>query len=54
MDDYKVLHKPMVTTCNLNKNDDSTTINQSKYQSMIRSLLYLTGSRPNIMHAIGI
>eukprot|EP00253_Pinus_taeda_P014188 PITA_14188 len=40
--------------CNLSTNDESTTVHQPTYRSMIGSLLYLTGTRPNIMHAVGI
>ena len=44
----------MITGCNLSSHDDSPTVNQPEYRSMIGSLLYLTRTRPNIMHAIGI
>jgi hypothetical protein len=44
----------MITGCNLSSNDDSPTVNQPEYRSMIGSLLYLTGTRPDIMHAVGI
>jgi hypothetical protein len=29
-------------------------VNQPEYRSMIGILLYLTGTRPDIMHAVGI
>ena len=45
---------PLVTRCNLSSHDDSPTVNQPEYRSMIGSLLYLTGTRPDIMHAVGI
>eukprot|EP00253_Pinus_taeda_P003359 PITA_03359 len=38
----------------LSSNDESTTVHQPTYRYMIGSLLYLTGTRPDIMHAIGI
>jgi len=44
----------MVTGCNLSQNYDSPSINQPEYRSMIGNFLYLTGTRPNIMHAVGI
>eukprot|EP00253_Pinus_taeda_P026785 PITA_26785 len=40
--------------CSLNSNDESPTVNQPTYRSAIGSLLYLTGTRPDIMHAVGI
>jgi hypothetical protein len=54
MEDCKPVSTPMITGCNLSANDDSPTINQPEYRSMIGSLLYLTGTRPDIMHAVGI
>eukprot|EP00253_Pinus_taeda_P002577 PITA_02577 len=40
--------------CNLSANDESTTVHQPTYRSMVGSLLYVTGTRPDIMHAVGI
>jgi hypothetical protein len=54
MEDCKPVSTPMITGCNLSSNDDSPTVNQPEYRSMIGSLLYLTGTRPDIMHAVGI
>eukprot|EP00253_Pinus_taeda_P027196 PITA_27196 len=54
MEDLKLVCTPMVTGCSLSANDESTTVHQPTYRSMIGSLLYLTGTRPNIMHAAGI
>eukprot|EP00253_Pinus_taeda_P022752 PITA_22752 len=45
---------PMVTGCSLSANDESAAVHQPTYRSMIGSLLYLTGTRPDIMHAVGI
>lgn len=44
----------MVTGCSLSSNDESPIVNQPTYRSMIGSILYLTGTRPNIMHAVEI
>jgi hypothetical protein len=54
MEECKPVSTPMITGCNLSTNDDSPMVNQPKYRSMIGSLLYLTGTRPYIMHAVGI
>ena len=54
MEDCKPVSTPMVTGCNLSSHDDSPMVNQLECRSMIGSLLYLTGTRPNIMHAVGI
>eukprot|EP00253_Pinus_taeda_P021166 PITA_21166 len=53
MEDSKLVCTPMVTRCNLNANDESATVHQPTYKSMIGSLLYLTSTRPDIMHAVG-
>jgi uncharacterized membrane protein YciS (DUF1049 family) len=53
MEDSKPVGTPMVTGCKLSKDDDSPDVDQSSYRSMIGSLLYITTSHPNIMHAIG-
>jgi len=54
MEDSKPVCTPMVTGCSLSSNDESTAVHQPTYRCMIGSLLYLTGTRPDIMHAIGI
>ena len=54
MEDSKPVCTPMVTGCSLHANDESATVHQPTYRSMIGSLLYLTGTRPDIMHAVGI
>jgi len=54
MEDLKPVCTPMVTGCSLNTNDDLAVVHQPTYRSMIGSLLYLTGTRPNIMHVVGI
>eukprot|EP00253_Pinus_taeda_P006440 PITA_06440 len=52
MEDSKPVCTPMVTGCNLSANDELAAVHQPTYRSMIGSLLYLTGTRPNIMHAV--
>eukprot|EP00253_Pinus_taeda_P012101 PITA_12101 len=54
MEDAKPVCTPMVTGCSLSANDESTVVHQPTYRSMIGSLLYLTGTRPDIMHVVGI
>nr|GEW52204.1 hypothetical protein [Tanacetum cinerariifolium] len=41
---------PMATK-HLDANLSGTPVNQTKYRSMVRALMYLTASRPDIMHA---
>jgi hypothetical protein len=53
MEDSKPVGTPMVTGCKLSKDDDSPDVDQSSYRSMIGSLLYITTSRPDIMHVVG-
>eukprot|EP00253_Pinus_taeda_P036405 PITA_36405 len=54
MEGLKPVCTPMVTGCSLSANDESTAVHQPTYRSMIGSLLYLIGIRPDIMHAVGI
>ena len=53
MEDSSPVTTPMVVGCKLRKDDPSLDIDQRTYRSMIRSLLYITASRPDIMEAIG-
>ena len=54
MEDSKPVCTPMVTRCSLSSNYESTTVRQPTYIFMIGSLLYLTSTQPDIMHAVGI
>ena len=54
MEECKPVSTPMIIGCNLSAHDDSPTVNQPEYISMIASLLYLTGTRLDIMHVVGI
>ena len=54
MEYCKPVCTPMMIGCSLSSNDDSPTVNQPKYKSMIGSMLYLIGNKPDIMHAVGI
>ena len=53
MKDSKLVSTPMVTGCKLSIDDLSKDADQRMYRSMIGSLLYVTASRPNVMHAVG-
>ena len=53
MEDCKPVTTPMQTICKLKKGDDSKSIDQRQYRSMIGSLLYVTSSRIDVMHAVG-
>jgi hypothetical protein len=53
MEDSTPMSTPMVTGCKLSKDDDSPDVDQSSYRSMIGSLLYITKSRLDIMHVVG-
>ena len=54
VEECKPVSTPMITGCNISSHDDSPMVNQSEYRSMIGSLIYLTRTRPDIMHAVGI
>jgi hypothetical protein len=53
MEDCKPVITPMQTSCKLSKDDDSKSIDQRKYRSMIGNLLYVTASRPDVMQGVG-
>jgi hypothetical protein len=53
MKDCKPVITPMQTSCNLRKDDDSNSIDQRQYRSMIYSLLYVTSFIPYVMQAVG-
>eukprot|EP00253_Pinus_taeda_P025748 PITA_25748 len=53
MEDSKPVCTLMITGCSLHANDELAAVHQPTYRSMIGSLLYLTGTRPDIMHAVG-
>ena len=54
MEDCKPVSTPMTIGCNLSKDDESKEVDQKLYRSMIGSLLYVTASRPEFMHAVGL
>lgn len=49
MEDCNPMSTPMVIGCKLSKNDESPNTNQNLYRSMIKSFIYMTTSRPDIM-----
>ena len=54
MEDCKPVSTPMTTGCKLSKDDESKEVDQNLYRSMIGSLLYVTTSRLDVMHAVGL
>ncbi|CAM8957131.1 unnamed protein product [Rhodiola kirilowii] len=55
-DPEKVAHKrtPAATHVKITKDEAGTSVDQTLYRSMIGSLLYMTASRPDIAHAVGV
>ena len=53
MEDATPVSTPMVTGYKLSKDDTSLEVDHKMYRSMIGSLLYITASRPDIMHVVG-
>ncbi|GJU74304.1 hypothetical protein Tco_1265709 [Tanacetum coccineum] len=52
LEDSKPTKMPMSTEIKLTKDDEADSMDSSKYQGMIGSLLYLTASRPDIMFSV--
>lgn len=50
MENAKQMVTPMSTTCYLDKDEVSQSVNIKKYKGMIGSLLCLSASRPDIMY----
>ncbi|CAM8962861.1 unnamed protein product [Rhodiola kirilowii] len=52
----KASHKrtPAAIHVKITKDEAGTSVDQTLYRSMIRSLLFLTASRPGIAHAVGV
>lgn len=53
MEDNKWVSTSTVTSCKLSMDDISNDVDQRMYSSMIRSLLYMTSSRPDVMQGVG-
>ena len=52
MDDAKAISTPMGTNGNLDSYASVNMVDQKMYQPMIRSLLYVTTSRPDVMFSV--
>ena len=53
MEDCAPMNTPMTIDYKLSKDDESPSIDETLYRSIIGALLYLTATRPNIMQAEG-
>jgi len=52
MENYKEASTPISTSCYLDANENGTTVDQTQFEGLIGSLLYLTTSKPDIMFSI--
>ena len=52
MENYKSIRIPLFTSTNLDKDEESTTVDEKHYRGMIESLLYLTTSRPDVLFVV--
>ena len=52
MESIKEIGTPMSPTCKLDKDEEGHSIDQKLYRGMIKTLLYLTASRPDIQFSI--
>ncbi|GKA32780.1 retrovirus-related pol polyprotein from transposon TNT 1-94 [Tanacetum coccineum] len=52
MDKYDSIGTPMATKPKLDADLSGTPVDQTRYRSMIKSLMYLTSSRPDIVQAV--
>jgi hypothetical protein len=52
MDEAKLISTPMGTNDNLDCDASGNMVDQKLYRSMIRSLLYVTASRPDVMFSV--
>jgi len=52
MEECKPISTPMKSGCKLSKDDKSSSVDQTIYRLIIRSLLYLTTTRPDILQVV--
>jgi hypothetical protein len=52
MEDSKAMTTPMSTTIALDAYEEGEHVDQKEYRSMIRSLLYMTATRPDIQLSV--
>lgn len=52
MSNAKAIGTPMNPTCSLSLDNDGKDVNETKYEGMIGSLLYLTTSRSDVMFSV--
>ena len=54
MEDSKPVSTPMIKGCKLSKDHEYLDADHTMYRSMIGSLLYVTTTRPDVMHVVGL
>ena len=54
MQECKAAITPTVMGLKLSKDDSNKDFNPSLYKSIVDSLMYLTATRPDIMHAVSL
>ena len=52
MENSKVIDTPMPTAVSLDRDEHGKSVDVKRYRGMIRSLLYLTSTRPDIMFSV--
>ncbi|XP_070017413.1 uncharacterized mitochondrial protein AtMg00810-like [Nicotiana sylvestris] len=54
MEASKVIDTPIAIASQLDMDESGSPVNQTMYRGIIKSLLYLTTSRPNIVFSVGL
>ena len=54
MQNNKAAPTPKIVGLKLRKEDCNKSVNPTIYKSMVRSLMYLTTTRPDMMHAVSL
>ncbi|KAK6119798.1 hypothetical protein DH2020_046467 [Rehmannia glutinosa] len=52
IEEGRTVSTPMATNVKIDKDEKGKSVDESKYRGMIGSLLYLTTTRPDILHAV--
>ncbi|KAK6150787.1 hypothetical protein DH2020_015719 [Rehmannia glutinosa] len=52
IEEGRTVSTPMATNVKIDKDEKRKSVDESKYRDMIGSLLYLTASRPDILHVV--
>lgn len=54
MENCNLVHNPIVPGCRLFKDENGVQVDETLYKQMVGCLMYLTATRPNLMHVVSL